>query len=116
MLLAALNRIRDYHQSHGTAYTLKRLGQKTAQLLLGTYERRWRRERASGAELEHQRENQPGAGLISLVTSQSEDLIYYICAAVMLATSAVELIIINRSHNEYASRPVPFFGEKEVDA
>ena len=55
------------------------------------------------------------AGLISLVTSQSEDLIYYICAAVMLATSAVELIIINRSHNEYASRPVPFFGEKEVD-
>jgi len=56
------------------------------------------------------------AGLISLLTSQSEDLIYYICAAVMLATSAVELIIINRSHNEYASRPVPFFGEKEVDA
>ena len=56
------------------------------------------------------------AGLISLVTSQSEDLIYYICAAVMLAASAVELIIINRSHNEYASRPVPFFGEKEVDA
>ena len=56
------------------------------------------------------------AGLISLLTSQSEDLIYYICAAVMLATSAVELIIINRSHNEYASRPVPFFGEKEVEA
>ena len=68
MLLAALNRIRDYHQSHGTAYTLKRLGQKAAQQLLGTYDRRWRRERASAAELEEQRANPPEAGLISVVT------------------------------------------------
>ena len=65
--MKTVERIREYRKSHGTAYTLKRLGQKAAQLLLGTYERRWRRERASGAELERQRENQPGAGLISLV-------------------------------------------------
>ena len=31
----------------------------------------------------------------------------------MLAASAAELVIINRAHNEYASRPVPFFEGKE---
>ena len=64
----ALDRIRDYRRSHGTAYTLKRLGQKAAQQLLGTYERRRRREAVSAAELERQRANQPDAGLISVVT------------------------------------------------
>ena len=45
--MSMIDRIREYQQSHGTAYTLKRLGQKAAQQLLGTYDRRWLRERAS---------------------------------------------------------------------
>ena len=65
--MRAIDRIREYRESHGTAYTLKRLGQKAAQQLLGTYDRRWRQERASEAELLAQRENQPDAGLISVV-------------------------------------------------
>ena len=32
-----IDRILDYRRSHGTAYTLRRLGQKAAQELLGTY-------------------------------------------------------------------------------
>ena len=40
-------------------------------------------------------------------------MIYYACAAAMLLASLVELVMINRSHNEYASRPVPFFEGKE---
>ena len=56
-----------------------------------------------------------GAGLISLLAGQVEDLIYYGCAAAVLIASAAELVIINRAHNEYASRPVPFFrGEEEA--
>ena len=51
-----------------------------------------------------------------LVSSQVEDLIYYGCAAAMLVASIIELVMMNRAHNEYASRPVPFFGEKEGDA
>ena len=54
-----------------------------------------------------------GAGVVFLLLRQVEDLIYYGCAGAMLAAAIVELIIMNRSHNEYASRPVPFFGEKE---
>ena len=62
-----IERIRKYQQSHGTAYTLKRLGQKAAQQLLGSYDRRWLRERASAEELRKQRDHQPAAGLISVV-------------------------------------------------
>ena len=65
--MKALERIREYRKSHGTGYTLKRLGQKAAQQLLGTYDRRWKQERASAEELQQQRENQPEAGLISVV-------------------------------------------------
>ena len=65
--MSMIDRIREYRQSHGTSYTLKRLGQKAAQQLLGTYDRRWKRERASAEELKAQRENQPAAGLISVV-------------------------------------------------
>ena len=63
----AITRIREYRLSHGAAYTLRRLGQKAAQQLLGTYDRRWKRERATAAELAFQRENPPEAGLISVV-------------------------------------------------
>lgn len=65
--MKATERIREYHASHGTGYTLKRLGQKAGQLLLGTYERRRKREQASPEELRRQRENPPAAGLISVV-------------------------------------------------
>ena len=53
--MRAIERIREYRESHGTAYTLKRLGQTAAQQLLGTYDRRWRREKATEAELQRQR-------------------------------------------------------------
>ena len=56
-----------------------------------------------------------GAAVVSMLAGQAEDLLYYICAAVMLLASTVELVIINRAHNEYASRPVPFF-DREEDA
>ena len=67
MVNNVLPRIREYLQSHGASYTVKRLGQKAAQLLLGTYERRRKLEQASAEELCAQRENQPDAGLISVV-------------------------------------------------
>ena len=67
MITNAVSRIREYLQSHGASYTLKRLGQKAAQELLGTYERRRKREMTSAEELQAQRENQPSAGLISVV-------------------------------------------------
>jgi len=56
------------------------------------------------------------AGAISLITGQIEDLIYYGCAAAMLLATIIELVIMNRAHNEYASRPVPFFDGKEEAA
>ena len=62
-----IDRIREYRQSHGTAYTLKRLGQKAGEQLLGTYNRRWKRERVPEAELAVQRNNPPDSGLISVV-------------------------------------------------
>ena len=67
MIRNSITRIQEYLQSHGTSYTLKRLGQKAAQQLLGTYERRRKREQATAEELRAQRENQPEAGLISVV-------------------------------------------------
>ncbi len=54
-----------------------------------------------------------GAGLFFLTIGTIEDMIFYACAAAMLISTGVELILINTAHNEYASRPVPFFGEKE---
>ena len=65
--MKALERIQEYRRSHGTAYTVKRLGQKAAQVLLGTYDRRYARERATQQELAAQRANPPKAGLISVV-------------------------------------------------
>ena len=53
------------------------------------------------------------AGLVSLLSGQAEDLIFYACAAAMLTASIAELVMMNRAHNEYASRPVPFFDGKE---
>ena len=55
------------------------------------------------------------AGLVSLLSGQSEDMIFYACGAAMLAASLLELILMNRAHNEYASRPVPFFNGEEMN-
>lgn len=60
-------RVQEYLKSHGTSYTLKRLGQKASQLFLGTYERRRKQEMPTEKELRAQREKQPDAGLISIV-------------------------------------------------
>ena len=65
--IQGMNRIREYRKSHGTAYTLRRLGQKAAQKYLRTYERRREKEKCPEAELERQRRNQPAAGLFSVV-------------------------------------------------
>ncbi len=67
MIRNAVTRIQEYLHSHGTSYTLKRLGQKAAQQVLGTYERRRKQETATPEELRAQRENQPDAGLVSVV-------------------------------------------------
>ena len=67
MLKHALDRVLSYSRTHGTAYTLRRLGQKAAQQWLGTFDRRWRREQATEEELQEQRMNRPEAGLISVV-------------------------------------------------
>ena len=67
MLREALDRIRETRENHGVSYTLKRLGQKAAQQYLGTYDRRRKREQTPEEELRRQRENQPAAGLISVV-------------------------------------------------
>ena len=91
--MRAIERIREYRESHGTAYTLKRLGQKAAQQLLGTYDRRWRREKATEAELQRQRENQPEAGLISLVIP------VYNTDPVML--SALLLSIVSKTYRNF---------------
>ena len=56
------------------------------------------------------------AGFAAMALGRVEDMIYYVCAAAMLAASAVELVIINRAHNEYASRPVPFFDREGDEA
>ena len=40
MDMKAWERVREYRDSHGTAYTVRRLGQKSAQRFLGTYERK----------------------------------------------------------------------------
>jgi hypothetical protein len=62
MNMKIITRIQDYRQNHGTAYTFRRLGQKAAQQLLGTYDFRRRKEAAADSELEEQRKNQPDAG------------------------------------------------------
>ncbi len=53
------------------------------------------------------------AGLIYMITAQAEDLLFYGCEAAMLAAAIWELILIIRGHNEYATRPVPYFDGKE---
>ena len=60
-------RLREYMDTHGAGYTARRVAEKAGQEIFGTWDRQWRREKATSAELERQRANQPDAGLISVV-------------------------------------------------
>jgi len=63
----SLDRLKEYARTHGVSYTVRRLGEKAGQVLLGTWDRQWRKERATEEELKQQRSHQPDAGLISVV-------------------------------------------------
>ncbi len=63
----AVSRIREYMQSHGGRYTVRRLGEIAAQRVFGTYDRRRAGEQASPEELARQRTNVPACGPISVV-------------------------------------------------
>ena len=65
--MSGISRLREYAATHGVGYTVRRLGEKAGQVVFGTWDRRWRRERPGKAELEAQRANQPWGGLISIV-------------------------------------------------
>ena len=67
MFQKALDRIRETRENHGLGYTLRRLGEKASQEVLGSYDRRRKREAATAEELRDQRAHQPDAGLISVV-------------------------------------------------
>lgn len=60
-------RLVKYARTHGAAYTVRRAAEKLGERLLGTYDRMYRRDRVSEAELARQRASQPDAGLISVV-------------------------------------------------
>ena len=62
-----LSRLKEYADTHGIGYTIRRCGEKAGQVILGTWDREWKREKATEEELRRQRENPPEAGLISIV-------------------------------------------------
>ena len=52
-----------------------------------------------------------GATLLAAFITSS-DTVYYLCAFAMLGLTAFSLSRLNRAHNEFVSRPVPFFGKE----
>ena len=62
-----IQRFREYLETHGGRYTLRRCAEKAGQVVFGTWDRQWKREKASPEELAFQRANPPEAGLISVV-------------------------------------------------
>ena len=54
-----------------------------------------------------------GVGLYFLLSKQAEDMLFYGCTIGLLLSAVWELFLIIRGHNEYASRPVPYFDGKE---
>ena len=60
-------RLRSYAATHGVSYTLRRLSEKAGQVVFGTWDRQWRREKVTPEEAAEQRKHQPAAGLISVV-------------------------------------------------
>ena len=65
--MSIIQRLKEYYDEHGFGYTLSRSADKAAQVLLGTYDRVWRRDCPGPDELERQRACPPDAGLISVV-------------------------------------------------
>ncbi len=64
--MGMFSRLSAFRQENGMAYTVRRLGQKAGELLLGTWQRKWRKEYPGEEELRRQHENQPASGLISV--------------------------------------------------
>ena len=64
--MGMFSRLSAFRRENGTAYTVRRLGQKAGELLLGTWQRKWRKEYPGEEELRRQHENQPASGLISV--------------------------------------------------
>ena len=65
--MGTIQRLKDYMDTHGAEYTLRRCGEKIGQIVFGTWDRQWRRIRPGEEELRRMRESQPEAGLISVV-------------------------------------------------
>lgn len=65
--MSRIGRIKDYIRKHGAAYTVRRAGEMLGERFLHSWDRQYRRERPSEAELASQRSNQPDAGLISVI-------------------------------------------------
>ena len=65
--MSSWRRLREYAETHGIQYTVRRCGEKMGQVVFGTWDRQWKKEKASEQELLRQRNNQPKAGLISIV-------------------------------------------------
>ena len=62
-----IDQLRETAAIHGFGYTVRRSANLAGQILFGTYDRKWRGEKASADELRRQRDNCPDAGLISVV-------------------------------------------------
>ena len=65
--MGRLQRLKDYTATHGIGYTIRRCGEKTGQIVFGTWDREWKKIRPGEAELQRMRQNQPEAGRISVV-------------------------------------------------
>ena len=61
------SRLKDYLDTHGAAYTLRRCAEKAGQEIFGSWDRKRRRKLPTARELENQRQHPPKAGLISVV-------------------------------------------------
>ena len=65
--MSGLRRLREYADTHGLGYTVRRCREKAGQIVFGTWDRQWKKEKVTPEELRRQRENPPAAGLISVV-------------------------------------------------
>ena len=53
--------------------------------------------------------------MIALVAAVG-DMWFYLCCIGLLVPTAISMLRLNRAHNEYVSRPVPFFGKEGEQA
>ena len=50
--MSKMTRLREYAATHGIGYTIRRIGEKAGQVVLGTWDREWKREQPDEEELE----------------------------------------------------------------